>query len=158
MNDLLQRYYQLILKDEKYLKEYIFKDKNCKKKYAWEKEIIERNFIWRKVNSKKGLEKITNDKKAFGLITFNSYYGDETGRLLERYLDVDFEELSDEEHDLILSDENLEKILKQEDAPRQLKECIMLEKESRKICEEMYYYLHKLQAKDRELKEINQER
>lgn len=52
-----------------------------------------------------------------------------------------YEGYEDEEIDNILSDNNLQKIVENSNTPKQLKDCIMLEKESQIVCREMYEYI-----------------
>lgn len=148
MNDILERYYQLILKDKEYLEEYILNKTTEDKMLDVIKRQIEECFIWRKANSYEELEDIAQSEKSMELLRLSDYYSDEMSELLEKYLGIDFKKLNDEEIDAILSNDNLQKILETNDTPKRLKDCIMIEKESQSICKEMYEYLMENKRKE----------
>lgn len=148
MNDILERYYQLILKDKEYLEEYILNKTTEDKMLDVIKRQIEECFIWRKANSYEELEDIVQSEKSMELLRLSDYYSDEMSELLEKYLGIDFKKLNDEEIDAILSNDNLQKILETNDTPKRLKDCIMIEKESQSICKEMYEYLMEHKRKE----------
>lgn len=148
MNNVLERYYQLILKDKKYLEEYILNKSTGNKKYDFIKRQIERCLVWRKVNSYEELENIIHSKEAYELLRFNDYYSDEMWDLLKDYLGIDFKELDDDELDKILSEENLQKIVENEDTPTQLRDCILLERDSQAICNEMHEYIQNKESEE----------
>lgn len=148
MNDILERYYQLILKDKEYLEEYILNKTTEDKMLDVIKRQIEECFTWRKANSYEELEDIAQSEKSMELLRLSDYYSDEMSELLEKYLGIDFKKLNDEEIDAILSNDNLQKILETNDTPKRLKDCIMIEKESQSICKEMYEYLMENKRKE----------
>lgn len=148
MNDILEKYYQLILKDKEYLEEYILNKTTEDKMPDVIKRQIEECFIWRKANSYEELEDIVQSEKSMELLRLSDYYSDEMSELLENYLGIDFKKLNDEETDAILSNDNLQKILETNDTPKRLKDCIMIEKESQAICKEMYEYLMENKRKE----------
>lgn len=148
MNDILERYYQLILKDKEYLEEYILNKTTEDKMLDVIKRQIEECFIWRKANSYEELEDIAQSEKSMELLRLSDYYSDEMSELLEKYLGIDFKKLNDEEIDATLSNDNLQKILETNDTPKRLKDCIMIEKESQSICKEMYEYLMENKRKE----------
>lgn len=148
MNDILERYYQLILKDKEYLEEYILNKTTEDKMLDVIKRQIEECFIWRKANSYEELEDIAQSEKSMELLRLSDYYSDEMSELLEKYLGIDFKKLNDEEIDATLSNDNLQKILETNDTPKRLKDCIMIEKESQSICKEMYEYLMENKKKE----------
>ena len=143
MNNILERYYQLVLKDRKYLEKYILNETTENEIENIIKKQTEECFIWRKVDSYEKLESIVKSNEAMELTRIGDYYFDKMCELLDNYLGIDFTELTDNEFDHILSNDNLNKILKNENAPKQLKDCIEIEEESEKISREMYRYLEK---------------
>lgn len=150
MSNVLERYYQLVIRDKKYLEEYIFSKSTGDKMYDTIKRQMEGFFIWRKVNSYEELEDIAHSEKATELLRFNDYYSEEMGDLLAKHLNIDFQELDEEEYDNLFSNDNLHKIVEDNSTPKQLKDCIMLEMESRTICKEMYEYIMQSKEKVRE--------
>lgn len=141
MDNVLKRYYQLILKDKKYLKEYIFNDTHKDEMFKLMQREMEELFIWRKANSYAELKTIVKGKRRNELLIFSDYYDDQMCELLEQYLGINLQELDDKEFDNILSDDNLGRIAKDRNTPKQLKACIMLEMESKVICRDMYKYI-----------------
>ena len=114
------------------------------------KRQIEEFFVWRKANSYEELEKIAHSEDAVELLRFSDYYSEEMCNLLEEHLNIDFQELDEDKFDDLLSDNNLQKIAEDNDTPKQLKDCIMLEMESRAICNEMYEYIMQNKEKKEE--------
>lgn len=153
MNDVLKKYYQLVLRDKIYLEKYILSEDTHYKMV----DIIEKCYIWRKVNSYESLENIVHSEKAMELLGISDYYSDEMCELLAEHLKVDFTKLTDEEINCILSNDNLHGLLENENTPKQLKDCIEIEEESQIICKEMYEYLSKGQGDTKEQTEVDLE-
>lgn len=143
MDEVLKKYWELVLKDKKYLEEYIFSKQTEDKLYDSMKRQMEEFFLWRKVNNYEELESIAQSKNAMELLRFNDYYSNEICELLEEHLNINFQKLDEEEIENMLSDNNLQKIAEDSTTPKQLKDCIMLEKESQIVCREMYEYITK---------------
>lgn len=150
MSNVLERYYQLVIKDKKYLEEYILSKSTENAMLDSIKRQIEEFFVWRKANSYEELEKIAHSEDAVELLRFSDYYSEEMCNLLEEHLNIDFQELDEDKFDDLLSDNNLQKIAEDNDTPKQLKDCIMLEMESRAICNEMYEYIMQNKEKKEE--------
>ena len=143
MCNVLKKYYQLMLKDKKYLEEYILNKTTENKMYDFMKKQMEECFIRRKINSYEELEKIAYSKDADELLRLGDYYSDEMSELLSEYLKIDFEELKNVEPDNIMSNVNLQKIVEDVDTPKQLKDSILLEQECQRVCKELYEYIMK---------------
>ena len=150
MSNVLERYYQLVIKDKKYLEEYILSKSTENAMLDSIKRQIEEFFVLRKANSYEELEKIAHSEDAVELLRFSDYYSEEMCNLLEEHLNIDFQELDEDKFDDLLSDNNLQKIAEDNDTPKQLKDCIMLEMESRAICNEMYEYIMQNKEKKEE--------
>lgn len=153
MKDILKRYYQLVLKDRKYLEEYSFSETKNNEMYDVINRSIQESFVWRKINSYEQLKNVIHSKNASQLLKINDYYRDEMCELLWKYLDIDDSELEDEEREALISDDNLQKMVENKDVIKQLKDCIMLEKESRIVCKDMYLYIIKEQEECSEFQE-----
>lgn len=141
MNNILERYYQLVLKNKKYLEEYILNEHTENKMYDFIKKHVEESFIWMKVNSYEELGTIIHSKKAMELLNISDYYSEEICNLLEKYLKIDFQQIDYEEYETILSNDNLRKLLENVDTPKRLKDCITIERESQIVCKDMYKYI-----------------
>lgn len=141
MENILKKYWELILKDKKYLEEYIFNKETGNQLYDSMKRQMEEYFLWRKINSYEELENIIHSGNAIELLRFNDYYSDEMCEVLEEHLKINFQKLDGEEIENMLLDNNLQKIVEDSTTPKQLKDCIMLERESQIICREMYRYI-----------------
>lgn len=142
MEDIVKKYWELVLKDKKYLEEYIFNKKTGNQLYDSLKRQMEEYFLWRKINSYEEMENIIHSGNAIKLLRFNDYYSDEISEVLEEHLKINFQKLDVEEIENMLSDNNLQKIVEDSTTPKQLKDCIMIERESRAICEELNMYLY----------------
>lgn len=141
MSNVLEKYYQLVLKDKEYLEKYVLNKNREAAMHNFVKRQMEECFIWRKVASYEVLENIVHSKEKQELLRINDYYSDEMCELLEQHLQIDFQKLSIDELSNILSEDNLQRILDDKNVPKRLKDCIILEQESQVICKEMYEYM-----------------
>lgn len=136
INEIAEKYYDLIISDKKYYGRYKKKDSN-ENDFL---EVFENMFFWRKLKNKLDIiSKIELKNKK--LLSITDYYYDELYDLLIFYFKLDKEKISENKIEQLMSSKNLNSIIKEDKVSNQIKDCIELYFKSNSVCIDINTFL-----------------
>ncbi len=138
MSNLVKEYYELMVKDNKYLKKYLLNNEASMMEQM--ANFMQNSLSWRKIANYEELDNMINSGNIRDLLKIDEYYDDELSELLEQYKEINQLQL-DEDYIEVLMKGNSQDLLNKSDIPQRLKDCINIKIKSRKICKELYQYL-----------------
>jgi len=144
INKILEEYYQLICRDRKYFKTYIFPEKRFVKPGL--KEMTELFMEWRKVNSIEELKELVKKVGLEELLRIEDYYLDKLVETAEETINLRKE--NEKDFEKYFSKDNLKKLLDNDAINEQLKECINIYIDASKVCEKVYYFIENHKIKE----------
>lgn len=138
---LVKEYFELIEMDKEYEEKYCQIDSQeaiVREAYKLFRDGIG---IWKQVRSIYDIVIIIEADKGFELLRIEDAYVDEYSDLMGKYFNIDYLNLTDEQHDKVYDEEYMKALLNKEETAEDLKACIKIVLKSRDVCKRMYEYV-----------------
>ncbi|MBE5806652.1 MAG: hypothetical protein E7313_08135 [Clostridiales bacterium] len=137
-DELLNEYLEVVKMDKLYEEKYCKIDAQEPMIREIYKSFRENLGIWKSVKNTNDIKKIINDNKGIELLKIEDLYIDEYSDLINKYVELDYLNLTKKQQEKIYSEEYMKILLNRESTADELKACIKILLKSKNVCKKIY--------------------